>query len=271
MRKPRFSDEELNMLADIMVEHADVMFCPDLRHVAQIRKKNIWEEVVQKVSTVGTTPRTFKDCRKHWDDLQLHIRSILSANRSQAQGTGGGASSPIKLARWEETCSSVIDMEAIEGVGHSEMGVPSSADDSTGSNSEAEHTATPKKPTPRLSRGTDDASRPSKSRASQRHTTAPQPQPPSQKGAQAGEPDERLAPTPRQEPQQQHTGAIKEPMAKGTSATKVTSRKTSVPQHTPQVDEERSPVGSDVEGPQSTATSDLGEAAQSVQHSVEEE
>ncbi|XP_069476399.1 myb-related transcription factor, partner of profilin-like [Ambystoma mexicanum] len=284
-QKPRFCDVELNMLADTLVEHADVVFCADLCWEAQMHKKAVWKEVVQKVSAVRTTPRTVRDCRKRWDNLQLRVRNFLSANRSQGMATGGGAPSPIKLAPWEETCSTVMDMESIKGVGDAEMGVPKPTDDGTGSDSESERTPTPKKATARWSRGDAAASSqgPSTSSAGQKRPTATTPQPPNQEDTQAGQQAEHQQRPPSKAPQQRPTAGGKAPQKtptggskvhqpKGTPGTKALHQKnTSGAQEPPQVEELVCPVASDMEEPQSTATSDLGEAAQSAQHSEEEE
>ncbi|XP_069506355.1 nuclear apoptosis-inducing factor 1-like [Ambystoma mexicanum] len=105
MRKERFSKEELNMLADTLAENGDVVFSNDMRRPALLCKKEIWAEVARKVSAVGTIPHTVKDVWKRWDDLRLRVRNIISANRSQGMATGGGDGSPIKMTRWEETCT----------------------------------------------------------------------------------------------------------------------------------------------------------------------
>ncbi|XP_069473280.1 uncharacterized protein [Ambystoma mexicanum] len=141
-RKPRFSEAELNMLADTLVENAGEVFLSDLRRQSLIRKKAIWEEVARKVSAVGTTPRTVRDCRKRWDDLRLRVRNLLFAQRAHGMATGGGPASPIKLQAWEETCSSILHLEAIEGVGDAEVGVPTSDEAGTSSGNEGEQPTT---------------------------------------------------------------------------------------------------------------------------------
>ncbi|XP_069468413.1 nuclear apoptosis-inducing factor 1-like [Ambystoma mexicanum] len=128
LRKERFSQEELQMLVDTLHEHTGTVFSSNMRREAVLRKKEIWALVCQKVSAVGNTPRTVKDCRKRWDDLRLRVQNILSANRAQPLETGGGPGSPIKLTPWEETCASQIGAESIEGVGEMECGATSSTD-----------------------------------------------------------------------------------------------------------------------------------------------
>ncbi|XP_069494081.1 uncharacterized protein [Ambystoma mexicanum] len=115
------------MMVDTLHEHSDTVFSSDMRRVT-IVKKEIWAIVAQKVSAVGNTPHTTKDCRKWWDDLRLRVRSILSANRSQALETRGGPGSPMKMMLWEETCAAMIGPEAIEEVGDMECGATSSVD-----------------------------------------------------------------------------------------------------------------------------------------------
>ncbi|XP_069502390.1 nuclear apoptosis-inducing factor 1-like [Ambystoma mexicanum] len=93
LRKERFSQEELNMLAETLQEHAEVVFSTNMSRPALLRKKAIWAEVAQKVSAVGTAPRTPKDVRKRWDDLRLLVHNILAVNRKQGMATGGGTQS----------------------------------------------------------------------------------------------------------------------------------------------------------------------------------
>ncbi|XP_069486289.1 myb-related transcription factor, partner of profilin-like [Ambystoma mexicanum] len=163
-RKVRFSEEELNMLADTLAENEDIVFVADLRRLAQLKKKEIWEEVAQKVSAVGTTPRTVKEFKKHWDDLRLRVRNILSANRSQGLATGIGPNSPIKMTRWDETCASTIGMEAIERVGDMERGAPSSADGGSDSDSDAQDSAAQATTPLKNARGRENTNRPSTSK-----------------------------------------------------------------------------------------------------------
>ncbi|XP_069468404.1 myb-related transcription factor, partner of profilin-like [Ambystoma mexicanum] len=143
LRKKRFSPEVLQAMVDNLAEHADVLFSTNMRREAIIQKKNIWAQTAQRVSAVGTTPRTLKDCRKRWDDLRVWVRSLVSTNRSQALQTGGGPSSPIRLEPWEETCVSLIGTKSIEGVGDRECGATSSADGGTDNESGEPQTSSP--------------------------------------------------------------------------------------------------------------------------------
>ncbi|XP_069495631.1 myb-related transcription factor, partner of profilin-like [Ambystoma mexicanum] len=162
-RKERFDEEELTMLAETLAENANVVFAQSLKREAVIKKKGIWALVAQRVSAVGNTSRTTKDVRKRWDDLHLRVRNILSANRSQAIATGRGASSPIKLSRWEEICASTIGIEAIEGLG-------------SDPDSEARY-STPQMTRPRK-RAWDEGNRPSSSKAPHKLWQAPKSKPP---------------------------------------------------------------------------------------------
>ncbi|XP_069502418.1 myb-related transcription factor, partner of profilin-like [Ambystoma mexicanum] len=163
-RKERFSEDELTMLADTLAENAEVVFANDLKRAAQLKKKDIWEEVACKVSAVGNIPRTVKDVCKQWDDLRLRVCNIMSANRSQGLATGGGPSSPIKFRQWEETCASTIGIESIEGVGEMEHGAISSTDGGSDPDSEA-HDSAAQATTPRKkARGREEGNRPSTSK-----------------------------------------------------------------------------------------------------------
>ncbi|XP_069476371.1 nuclear apoptosis-inducing factor 1-like [Ambystoma mexicanum] len=139
-RKEKFTNEELTMLTETLAVNADVVFANDMRRETLICRKAIWAEVALKVSAVGTTTRTVRDCRTRWDDLRLQVRSLLSANRNMA--TGGGADSPIKLKEWVETCANMIGVESIEGVGSMEHGVATTSDGGSHTDSEELGTAT---------------------------------------------------------------------------------------------------------------------------------
>ncbi|XP_069482579.1 myb-related transcription factor, partner of profilin-like [Ambystoma mexicanum] len=136
-RKPHFSEADLNMLADPIVEHADQLFTTNRRRQSQLREKAIWEVVAQKVTAVGSTPCTVRDCRKRCDDLRLRVQNLLSAQRTQGIATGGGTASPIHLQAWEETCSSVLHLESIDGVSAAEAGGVTSEEAGTSSDNEA--------------------------------------------------------------------------------------------------------------------------------------
>ncbi|XP_069494369.1 myb-related transcription factor, partner of profilin-like [Ambystoma mexicanum] len=102
LRKKRFSDEELNMLADTLAAHADEVFANNLKSEVQLRKKEIWEEVARKVSAVGTTPCTVKDCTDAEGESQVpDPRASTSRKRPQGTGhfTAGAAPRPRLLPR----------------------------------------------------------------------------------------------------------------------------------------------------------------------------
>ncbi|XP_069486266.1 myb-related transcription factor, partner of profilin-like [Ambystoma mexicanum] len=175
--KVHFSEDELNMLADTLTQNADVVFAADLSQPAQIKKKEIWEEVARRVSAVSSTDRTVKHVKKQWDNLRLRVKNILSANQSEGLATGGGAHSPIKLTRWEETCASTISMEGIEGVGDMERVVPSSADGGTDAGSDGEDAAAQARTPTKKARARDDDTRPSTSKATSKQQMPPKPKP----------------------------------------------------------------------------------------------
>ncbi|XP_069488952.1 myb-related transcription factor, partner of profilin-like [Ambystoma mexicanum] len=125
-RKEKFTPEELNMLTQTLAENADVVFANDMQRPTILKKKAIWEQVAVKVSAVGTSTRTVRECRKRWDDLRLRVRGILAENHRIA--SEGGAGSPTRLKEWEETCGNLIAVESIEGVGSMEVGVGSHTD-----------------------------------------------------------------------------------------------------------------------------------------------
>ncbi|XP_069468370.1 myb-related transcription factor, partner of profilin-like [Ambystoma mexicanum] len=131
LRKQRLSNAELNMLADTLAAHGDIIKSHDMKSEVQQKKKDIWQEVARKVSAVGTTPRTVRDCQKRWDDLRLGVRNIMASNRRVAMATGRGPHSPAKMMPWEETESSFIDPESIQGFREMEMGAASSPEGDT--------------------------------------------------------------------------------------------------------------------------------------------
>ncbi|XP_069506172.1 myb-related transcription factor, partner of profilin-like [Ambystoma mexicanum] len=128
-RKEKFSTEELLMLTQTLSDNAAVVFANDMRRETLLKQKAIWVEVGMKVSAVGSSTRTVRECRKKRDDLRLRVRMILAENHKTA--TAGGSGSPIKLKEWEETCTNLIRVECIEGVGRMEHGVADTSDGAT--------------------------------------------------------------------------------------------------------------------------------------------
>ncbi|XP_069463411.1 myb-related transcription factor, partner of profilin-like [Ambystoma mexicanum] len=102
LRKKRFSDEELNMLADTLAAHAEEINTHNLKREVQLRKKEIWEEVTRKVYAVGTTPRTVKDCTDG-EDASEEPTTKASTSRAKTAATGkttsGAASQPTPKPR----------------------------------------------------------------------------------------------------------------------------------------------------------------------------
>ncbi|XP_069491126.1 uncharacterized protein [Ambystoma mexicanum] len=145
-RKEKFSNEELMMLTETLAANANVVFSNDMQRETILKKKAIWAEAANKVSAVGTTTRTVKDCRKRWDDLWLCVRNMLTVNRNLAMGTGESGESPLKLREWEEICASTIGVESIAGVGEMEHGVATSSDGGSQTETENTRTVTPAPP-----------------------------------------------------------------------------------------------------------------------------
>ncbi|XP_069488998.1 uncharacterized protein [Ambystoma mexicanum] len=50
LRKQRFSPEELQAMVDTLAEHADIVFSGNMRREAVLRKKDIWEQLAQRLS-----------------------------------------------------------------------------------------------------------------------------------------------------------------------------------------------------------------------------
>ncbi|XP_069478232.1 myb-related transcription factor, partner of profilin-like [Ambystoma mexicanum] len=131
------------MLAETLAAHADVIKSQNLKQEMHQRKKEIWQEVARKVSAVGTCSQSVWDCKKRWDDLRLRVCNILASNRREAMSTGGGPHSPAKLTTWEETASTFISPESIEGFGDTETGAATSPEGEKGCpQKRATHTTT---------------------------------------------------------------------------------------------------------------------------------
>ncbi|XP_069502696.1 myb-related transcription factor, partner of profilin-like [Ambystoma mexicanum] len=126
-RKQRFSEAELTVLVDHIVQHAEMLISADQRRATQQRRKEVWAEAARKCTAVGVTTRSVKDCHKRWDDLRLRVRNLIAAHRQRSSGTGGVPASLLRLQTWEERCSSVHHLVAIHGIGDGEAGVSPSA------------------------------------------------------------------------------------------------------------------------------------------------
>ncbi|XP_069488953.1 myb-related transcription factor, partner of profilin-like [Ambystoma mexicanum] len=79
-RKPRFSEAELTVLVEHIVENAAMLFSADRSRSTQQRHKKVWAEAARKCTAVGVTVRTVKDCHKRWDDLWLRVRNLIAAH-----------------------------------------------------------------------------------------------------------------------------------------------------------------------------------------------
>ncbi|XP_069505170.1 myb-related transcription factor, partner of profilin-like [Ambystoma mexicanum] len=145
-RKQRFSEAELTVLVEHIVDNAKILFSADQRRATQQQRKEVWAEAARKCTAVGMAVRSVKDCHKRWDDLRLRVRNLISTHRQRSSWTGGGPSSPLRLQAWEERCSSVLHLEGIHGIGEAEAGLSPPADAAISSDSDTAQQASQSAP-----------------------------------------------------------------------------------------------------------------------------
>ncbi|OCT57871.1 hypothetical protein XELAEV_18002962mg [Xenopus laevis] len=69
-RMTKFSDEELEVLIREISEKYDLLYGSLASKISNQRKKQIWENIKNKVSSVGVGPRTVIQLKKRWLDIR---------------------------------------------------------------------------------------------------------------------------------------------------------------------------------------------------------
>ncbi|XP_072283195.1 uncharacterized protein [Pyxicephalus adspersus] len=85
-RKDKFTDREVHVLVDTILEHIDQLFGP---HPSNAAGKNlIWHKVMEKVNREGDTKRTLQECKKKWQDYKRKVKNYVDTAMSQDSQPG---------------------------------------------------------------------------------------------------------------------------------------------------------------------------------------
>ncbi|KAM5142169.1 uncharacterized protein ACMZJ9_016136 [Mantella aurantiaca] len=85
-RKERFSDPELHVLVDTILQHIQELH--GSKPANKARKGAIWDEVVKRVNKQGQTTRMLKECRKRWDDYRVKIKRTIKTAKLESSLLG---------------------------------------------------------------------------------------------------------------------------------------------------------------------------------------
>ncbi|XP_069816690.1 myb-related transcription factor, partner of profilin-like [Dendropsophus ebraccatus] len=100
-RGQRFSEEENQVLVEgVLSFYKELCGYSSLKGSAS-RKRRLWQEVVNKVNSIGTTYRTIEVCKKRYGDCRRVVKLKMAALENQAMGWGG-SHEQIKFNNWEE-------------------------------------------------------------------------------------------------------------------------------------------------------------------------
>ncbi|KAJ1088521.1 hypothetical protein NDU88_001678 [Pleurodeles waltl] len=115
-RHPRFSEEELRVMVEEIIQVEPQLFGSQVQHTSIARKMELWRRI-DRVNAVGQHPRNREDIRKRWNDLRGKVRSVVSRHHQAVQRTGSGPPPPPpQLTTWEEQVLAILLPEGLAGV-----------------------------------------------------------------------------------------------------------------------------------------------------------
>ncbi|XP_073438297.1 uncharacterized protein [Dendrobates tinctorius] len=100
-RGQRFSEEENRVLVESVLSHYKELCGYSALKGSASRKKRLWQEVVNKVNSIGATYRTIEVCKKRYGDCKRAVKVKMAALEHQAMG-GIGPPEQIRFNHWEE-------------------------------------------------------------------------------------------------------------------------------------------------------------------------
>ncbi|XP_063780747.1 uncharacterized protein LOC134928685 isoform X2 [Pseudophryne corroboree] len=116
-RGQRFSDDENEALvAGVLSHYKELCGHSSLKGSAS-QKRRLWQEVVNKVNSVGTTYRTIEVCKKRYGDCRRAVKLKMAAMEHQALGHGDPLEQ-IRFSHWEENLRQKISSVAASGPQH---------------------------------------------------------------------------------------------------------------------------------------------------------
>ncbi|XP_041447494.1 uncharacterized protein LOC121403742 [Xenopus laevis] len=112
----RFTSDENGALVDEVVARWNVLFGSRSHRISAARRQQHWQQVTDKVNTVGALHRDRPTVYKRFSDLKRWLRAKLVTRRAKAQKTGGGRVPPLRLKPYERRLLDILSKEGSEGV-----------------------------------------------------------------------------------------------------------------------------------------------------------
>ncbi|XP_041435317.1 myb-related transcription factor, partner of profilin-like [Xenopus laevis] len=110
----RFTGEENGALVDEVIARWDVLFGSQSHRINAARRQQLWQQVTDRVNTVGALHRDRTTVYKRYSDLKRWLRAKLVTRRAKAQKTGGGRVPPLRLQPHERRLLDILAKEGSE-------------------------------------------------------------------------------------------------------------------------------------------------------------
>ncbi|XP_075070382.1 uncharacterized protein LOC142159407 [Mixophyes fleayi] len=114
-RGQRFSEEENEALVSGVLSYYKELCGHSSLKGSASQKRRLWQEVVNKVNSVGTTFRTIEVCKKRYGDCRRAVKQKMAALEHQAMGRGD-LQEQIRFNNWEENLREKICSVAVSGM-----------------------------------------------------------------------------------------------------------------------------------------------------------
>ncbi|XP_069108927.1 nuclear apoptosis-inducing factor 1-like [Argopecten irradians] len=121
-RRPNFTETECQTLAELAIQHIDIIQCK-FSSTVTIKKADVWQQITDSINAISPTTRSRDEIKKKWQDMVGETRKRESARMMMQRQTGGG-SAPKPLSQMQEQILTVISkafIVGIEGVVESSM------------------------------------------------------------------------------------------------------------------------------------------------------
>ncbi|KAJ1129340.1 hypothetical protein NDU88_007711 [Pleurodeles waltl] len=123
-RKLKFSEKELEVLTDECCQHHDQLFGRAALSVPETDKRRIWNDIQEKVNTIGLSHRSIEELKKRWYDLRSRTKERVAERLREMRGTGGGPSTVPPPTPMEEHVEQTLEPEAVAGMGELDTSAP---------------------------------------------------------------------------------------------------------------------------------------------------